>query len=351
MTRKIKFILDKERMDEINHKNENPENKQRTVNKNLGKNITKDHMKIYDQIEENIGKTKKCTFGKKKGSKTGVIHEGDENVPIRDFELKAVSIDENNHVIIEKGDGLQGFCRKCSKLRRRVRLDTERKEKKDMTEDEIHQLYIQKYKINTKKCSRCENHKELFHFSLSISMECGLHNVCKLCSCEYGSSVGDRWIIYMPDGDFKYDKSSKDMHDDHIFPLSLGGSNEKINHQLLSAKENLEKSNDLQHFETIENINPELLCERYRKRLTEATNLQELKIILHQSIYDDILQRSKLTDEELMDVYKLYCQKYNLRRNIKRAVQKFRDYCKLRIQNRLSADGPEESPLKGDIQT
>lgn len=162
-------------------------------------------------------------------------------------------------------------------------------------------------------------------------MECGLHNMCKLCSYEYGSSVGDRWIIYMPDGpNYKYNKQGNQEHDDHIFPLSLGGSNEQINHQLLSSTENLKKSNDITQFGNIENINPLLLSSKYRMALTEATNINELKIILNQYIYNEILERSRLSDELLFECYKLYCEKYNLRRDIPRAVKKFREYCILR---------------------
>ena len=37
---------------------------QRIVNKELGKNITKDHKIIYDEIEKKMGKpTKICNFG------------------------------------------------------------------------------------------------------------------------------------------------------------------------------------------------------------------------------------------------------------------------------------------------
>ena len=161
-------------------------------------------------------------------------------------------------------------------------------------------------------------------------MECGLHNTCKVCTYEYGSSVGDRWIIYMPDGNYKYDKKDKEQHDDHIFPLSLGGSNEQINHQLLSSTENLEKSNEIMHFGSIQNINPEMLCLRYRSSLAEATDLNNLKIILSNRIHKDILERSKLSDSELLDLYKKYCEKYNLRRGAERAVKKFREYCKER---------------------
>ena len=134
----------------------------------------------------------------------------------------------------------------------------------------------------------------------------------------------------MPDGNYKYDKKGKEQHDDHIFPLSLGGSNEQINHQLLSSTENLEKSNDIMHFGSIENINPEMLCLRYRSSLTEATDMNNLKIILSQCVHADILERSKLTDSELLEVYKKYCEKYNLRCDTQRAVKKFREYCKER---------------------
>ena len=303
--------------------------KQRTVNKELGKNITKDHTRIYNEIEKRIGKTKICNFGNCRGSKTGVKHEGCNDVPIRDFELKGTSINDQNSIIIKNGDGLQGFCKVCSKRRRTARLNKENEEKKNKTPEEIYALYIKKYSINTKRCSRCEKDKSLCDFNLSIGMECGLHNMCKLCSSEYGSSVGDRWIIYMPDGNYKYNKKDKKEHDDHIFPLSLGGSNEKINHQLLSSIENLKKSNDITQFVSIQIINPELLSSRYRVSLTEAENLNDLKIILNQYIHKDLVERSRLSDETLLETYKVYCEKYNLRRDITRAVKKFREYCKL----------------------
>ena len=286
--------------------------KQREVNKNLGKNITKDHIKIYDGIQKKIGETKDCAFGHIRGSKTGVKHEGCRVVPIRDFELKGAQL-VDGEVKITSGDGLQGFCKECSQRRRKARL------------------YKEKYGTDLKQCSRCNNSKSLYEFNLSIGMECGLHNMCKLCSYEYGSSVGNRWIIYMPDGNYKYNKHSKNEHDDHILPLSLGGSNEAINHQLISSVENLKKSNSITHFGSIDKINPELLSLRYRKALTETCDLNDLKIRLTQYVYDDIVFRSKLDDIELYNIYKDYCEKNNLRSNINRAVIKFRAYCKLRL--------------------
>jgi hypothetical protein len=306
--------------------------KQRIVNKNLGKNIIKYHNKIYDEIEKRFGKTKKCNFGHKRGSKTGVKHEGCVDVSIRNFELRGSYISENE-VIIENGDGLQGFCRKCSQQRRKARIDKEKSEKKDKTTEEIYELYKKKYDTDLKKCSRCDNFKNLCEFNLSIGMECGLHNMCKLCSYEYGSSLGDRWIIYMPDGNYKYNKHYKNEHDDHIFPLSLGGSNDEINHQLISSVENFKKSNDITYFISVDKINPELLSLRYRNLLTETNDLNDLKIHLNQYVYNDIVFRSKLDDTELYNIYKIYCEKNNLRRDINRAVRKFREYCKLRLNN------------------
>jgi hypothetical protein len=304
--------------------------KQRNVNPNLGKNITKYHNLIYNEIEKRIGKTKSCNFGHIKGSKTGVKHEGCFDVPIRDFELKGVSI-QNDKVVIKSGDGLQYFCKNCSKTRRQFRLNKEKEEKKNKTTEQIYELYNQKYGKNVKKCSRCKIEKELCCFYISYGMECGLHNVCKICTYEYSSSVKDRWIIYMPDGNYKYKKYSNNLHDDHIFPLSLGGSNLEINHQLIGIEENLKKSNEIIQFEDLKNIIPEQISERFRFVLKEATDLNDLKIKLSGYMFNDIKQRSNLSDKELYLVYQSYCQKNNLRKNVPKAIEKFRKYCLLRI--------------------
>ena len=69
--------------------------KQRLVNKNLGKNITKEHEKIYNEIEKRFGETKKCNFGHIRGSKTGVKHEGSVDVfgDAMQLPLKSNSVD------------------------------------------------------------------------------------------------------------------------------------------------------------------------------------------------------------------------------------------------------------------
>ena len=134
----------------------------------------------------------------------------------------------------------------------------------------------------------------------------------------------------MPDGNFKYNKKCKDEHDDHIFPLSLGGSNAAINHQLISSTENLKKSNDITHFISVDKINPELLSSRYRILLTHANDLNELKILLKTQIHNEITDRMKFNDQELYDTYKSYNETNNLRRDVNRSVKKFREFCNVR---------------------
>ena len=73
-----------------------------------------------------------------------------------------------------------------------------------------------------------------------------------------------------------------------------------------------------------------MLSQRYRHILEKSLTIQILNILLHESIYDDILQRSKLNDDELSNIYKLYFEKYNLRKNINRSVKKFREFCEIR---------------------
>ena len=51
--------------------------------------------------------------------------------------------------------------------------------------------------------------------------------------------------------------------------LAYGGTNEEINHQILSSRENLSKSNSIP-FENIMHINPLLLSSRWRPILYTA---------------------------------------------------------------------------------
>lgn len=299
---------------------------QRNVSDKLGKNITSEHEKIYSHIESIIGETKKCMFGHIKGSKTGVKHEGEQNVPIRDFELNGCIISETNQVIIKKGDGLQGFCRECSKKRRKIRLEMSREKNKNGYDN-----YEKEYGKITKKCSVCKLEKNVREcFKLSPGMECGIHNVCNKCSKKYGESMGDRLIKYRPDGNFKYKKNKDNLHDDHIFPLAYGGTNEVINHQLISSKENLKKSSSIP-FDDVMNINPLLLCSRWRHILYKAQQDKVSITIFKSRITEAILEEQKfiysMEDGDIEKIFKDYNNKNNRRVDVKRCVKKFKTYC------------------------
>lgn len=93
---------------------------------------------FYDAIEDRIGSYKTCNYGYSSGSRTGVKHEGNCHVNIRDFELCGISYDESTgDIIFEEGsDGLQDYCRVCSKRCRNLDIIETRKQKYDIiTED------------------------------------------------------------------------------------------------------------------------------------------------------------------------------------------------------------------------
>jgi len=301
--------------------------KQRNVSDNLGKNNTSNHEKIYEDIKSNIGPTKKCNFGHTKGSKTGVKHEGPEDVPIEDFETKGCSIGENGKVIIKGGDGLQGFCRNCSSRRRKIRLKMSRENNKDG-----YDKYDKDYGKNTKKCSLCEQEKNVRDcFKLSPGMECGIHNICNDCSKAYGDSTGDRLIKYRPDGNFKYKKTKVDQHDDHIMPLRYGGTNEKDNHQLIPAKENLSKSSTIP-FENVHDIHDSLICERWKHILQDAKKENISMTVFKSRMTAAILNEQKqiyfMKDHEIEQIFKKYNKENNRRVDVVRCREKFKEYCK-----------------------
>jgi len=96
---------------------------------NATNKITK--KQFYDAIEEKIGSYKICDFGFSRGSKTGITHEGSCNVSIRDFALYGIHYDEiTGEIIFEEGsDGLERYCRKCSKRCRNLKISNGRKQK------------------------------------------------------------------------------------------------------------------------------------------------------------------------------------------------------------------------------
>jgi len=86
---------------------------------------------FYDAIEDRIGSYKTCNYGYSKGSRTGVKHEGSCNVSIRDFELSGINYDDTTgEIVFEEGsDGLQDYCRVCSKRCRNIGIEEGRRQK------------------------------------------------------------------------------------------------------------------------------------------------------------------------------------------------------------------------------
>jgi len=300
----------------------------RKVSKNLGINLTSRHEQIYNMIESTIGPTKKCNFGHKCGSKTGVKHEGDENVPIRNFNTKSCQINEIGEIIIQNGDGLQTQCKTCDTERRHKRLEMAREKNKG----DGYAIYEKEYGTISRICSQCKIYKNVREcFRLSSGMECGIHNKCYDCEQKYGESVGDRLMKYRPDGTFQYKKTETNQHDDHIMPLAFGGTNEEINHQLISSKENLVKSSSLP-FENVMEINPLLLCSRWRHILYEAQREKIDIVILKSRLSNAILNEQKLiycmNNSDIEQIYQDYNKNNNKRHDTKRCVEKFKTYCK-----------------------
>jgi len=298
---------------------------QRIVNSTLGRNQTRNHDALYAVVERRYGPTKTCKFGLTRGSKTGVKHqhtqtgeEGPEELPIRNFELHAKS-------------GVQGFCRTCSARRRRARIEQSR----EANLAGGYPLYIKKYG-NTKTCSRCKDAKDAHSFNLSPGMECGLHNMCNDCCKIYGESVGDRWICYLPDGNFKYTKTGENQHDDHIMPLAAGGSNGEANHQLISGKVNLEKSAKIL-YENVNDIPENQICERWcpilRNSKEKGHSIKEFECKVRKAIYMEQTTRYNMSDEEHIELLKDYNKKNNTRKNVERAREKFRKFYETRYLN------------------
>lgn len=310
--------------------------KQRKVNDLLGKNWAKDHEKMYQFIEETLGVVnKKCSRSTEEPHpKYGFVHEGPNPLSIREFNFQRTS-----------KDLLQPNCRKCEKKYRKGRSVRNHKVYDGLSDDEVRQKYIDVYG-EIKQCGRCKRNLFPSDFPISRGMESGLHNMCIECQSNYQEAMGDRWIIYSPDGrtvhkSVKNQKcincgSVNSLHKDHRWPVALGGTDHPVNFQVLCQSCNSKKKVSVAEFHSVQSIHFGMICERYHDILAQAKKenwyVRTLEIQMKVAVQKFIAYKASLSNEELRQFFLEEKRKNNRKHDVQRCIDKFRKYYRNRVR-------------------
>ena len=365
-----------------------PKLKTRKVSERLGRNNTAEQERIYKHIETVVYEAEQkrdkprlkkndkgevcaqCTFGKKKGSASGVKHEGDEWIPIRNFNQRCVTIKEDESIELDSKKapiGLQNNCIACEKARRRWRSEgakkryaeiVEKEEKKvgrKLTEDEkkaAADAWADEQYGPTKRCSRGEDCVDadgpdlpwsMFGLSLGHDPKMIHHNYCMKCR-NATSTEGDRWAKYNFDGHHipvKDDSTiceqegcdiTENLENDHCVELNFGGSDKEANQQWLHKNHHDEKKGTIgPNIKSVHDVTKDMVSERFHPVLDKAKeenwSLDKLVSQLKIAMEKFLRWKVSLTDDDLKAFFTSQNARNNTQHDVERAVHKFRKWC------------------------
>jgi len=308
----------------------------RRVSSNLGRTQHRDADKHYAQIKKRFGAFRRCPFYS--GRKYAQFGKNEHNNLNPKFHNPHVPIEQFDFQYDKKGKfwKLQAYCKVCYKAYRDARIGKARstwvrKDGKSMSDKEIRSWY-KKNVAPTMRCSMCKRDLNPEEFSISLSMEKGLHNVCMDCAAGAGTSVREQEWLSSGDWDswkqevarmrtkqrvrcsgwprsqeigacLKSD-NGKSMHADHWVPLRAGGINDASNFQPLCNACNIRKNDQIDPRLTSDEIRM-LVGVRYQKivhsedsvetieRKLKASLVRHLKSLVNRRRYLDAIRRKK----------------------------------------------------------